>query len=173
MEGCCLLACSPGLLSFLSYRTQGHQPRHQPRDGTTHNGLSHPWSVITKMHYSWVSWKHFLKGGSFLCDNSSFCQVDTQNQPVHTDTHTHNANYTYLCTKVYALELLTLIHITLINIKLNCTCSEKNLSVCSDLCVVKVSSMYLLTRLQWHMALISTLRKLRQEDLNSKLAWAI
>ena len=29
---------SPGLLSLLSYRTQGYQPR----DGTTHNGPSHP-----------------------------------------------------------------------------------------------------------------------------------
>jgi hypothetical protein len=26
--------------------------------------------------------RHFLKGGSFLGDNSSLCQVDTQNQPV-------------------------------------------------------------------------------------------
>jgi hypothetical protein len=25
---------------------------------------------------------HFVKGGSFLCDNSNLCQVDTQNQPV-------------------------------------------------------------------------------------------
>jgi hypothetical protein len=29
---------SPGLLILLSYRTQDHQPR----DGTTHNGPSHP-----------------------------------------------------------------------------------------------------------------------------------
>jgi hypothetical protein len=41
-----------------------------------------PWSLIEKMSYSWISWRHFLKGGSFLCDNSSLCQVDTQNQPV-------------------------------------------------------------------------------------------
>jgi hypothetical protein len=34
------------------------------------------------MPYSWISWRHFLKGGSFLCSNSSLCQVDTQNQPV-------------------------------------------------------------------------------------------
>jgi hypothetical protein len=32
---------------------------------------------------SWISWRHFLKGGSFLYDNSSLCQVDTQNQPVY------------------------------------------------------------------------------------------
>jgi hypothetical protein len=72
---------SPGLLSFLSSRTQDYQHR----DGTTHNGLGslHPWSIIEKMSYSWISWRHFLKGGSFLCDNSSLCQVDTQNQPGH------------------------------------------------------------------------------------------
>jgi hypothetical protein len=33
--------------------------------------------------YSWISWRHFFKGGSFLCDSSSLCQADTQNQPVH------------------------------------------------------------------------------------------
>jgi hypothetical protein len=33
---------SPGLLSLLSYRTQDHQPR----DGTTHNGLGPPPSII-------------------------------------------------------------------------------------------------------------------------------
>jgi hypothetical protein len=30
------------------------------------------------MPYSWISWRDFFKGGSFLCDNSSLCQVDTQ-----------------------------------------------------------------------------------------------
>jgi hypothetical protein len=34
MEGCSLLACFPGLLSLLSYRTQDCQPR----DGRTHKG---------------------------------------------------------------------------------------------------------------------------------------
>jgi hypothetical protein len=65
------------LTGLLSYRSQDDQPR----DVTTHNGPSHPWSLIEKMPYSWISWRHFLKGGSFLCDNSSLCQVDTQNQP--------------------------------------------------------------------------------------------
>jgi hypothetical protein len=41
-----------------------------------------PWSLIEEMPYSWISWRHFLKGGSCLCDNSSLCQVDTQTQPV-------------------------------------------------------------------------------------------
>jgi hypothetical protein len=34
------------------------------------------------MPYSWISRSHFLNWSSFLCDNSSLCQVDTQNQPV-------------------------------------------------------------------------------------------
>jgi hypothetical protein len=38
-------------------------------------------SLIEKMLYSLISWRHFLKGGSFLCDDSSLCQVDTQTQP--------------------------------------------------------------------------------------------
>jgi hypothetical protein len=67
-----------GLLSLLSYRTQ----YYHPRDGATYNGPSHPWLLIEKMPYSWISWRHFLKAGSFLCNNSSLCQVDTQNQPV-------------------------------------------------------------------------------------------
>ena len=41
IEGCCLLACSHGLLSLLSYRTQDHQPI----DGTTHNSLGPPSSI--------------------------------------------------------------------------------------------------------------------------------
>jgi hypothetical protein len=44
---------------------------YQPRDGTTYNEPSHPWLLTEKMPYSWISWRHFLKGGSFLCDNSS------------------------------------------------------------------------------------------------------
>jgi hypothetical protein len=40
-------------------------------------GLS-PWSLIEKMPYSWISWRHFLKWSSFLCDNSS-CVKLTQN----------------------------------------------------------------------------------------------
>ena len=46
------------------------------------NGPSHPWLLIEKMPYSWISWRHYLEGGSFLCNNSSLCQVDTQNLPV-------------------------------------------------------------------------------------------
>jgi hypothetical protein len=38
--------------------------------------------VIEQMPSSWISWRHFLSGSSFLCDKSNLCQVDTQNQPV-------------------------------------------------------------------------------------------
>jgi hypothetical protein len=37
-----------------------------------------PWSPIEKMPYSWISWRHFPNWSSFLCDNSSLCQVDTK-----------------------------------------------------------------------------------------------
>jgi hypothetical protein len=30
------------------------------------------------MPHSWISWRHFPNWSSFLCDNSSLCQVDTQ-----------------------------------------------------------------------------------------------
>jgi hypothetical protein len=40
MEGCCLLACSPGLLSLI-YRTQDQQPR----GGPNHNRLGIPTSI--------------------------------------------------------------------------------------------------------------------------------
>ena len=36
------------------------------------------WSLNEKMPYSWISWRHFPNWSSFLCDNSSLCQVDTK-----------------------------------------------------------------------------------------------
>jgi hypothetical protein len=70
---------APLFVCLLSYRTHDFQPM----EGTTYNGPSHPWSLIEKISYSWISWRHLLKGVSFLCDNSSLWQVDTQNQPVY------------------------------------------------------------------------------------------
>jgi hypothetical protein len=67
------------------HRTQGYQLR----DVTSHNGTNPPLiitSLLEKMLYSWISWRHFLKGGSILCDNSSLCQVDTQSQPEYLAT---------------------------------------------------------------------------------------
>jgi hypothetical protein len=69
----------PGLLSLLSYRT----PKI-PAQGWHHpQGALPTWSLIEKMPHSWISWRHFTNWSSFLCDNSSLCQVDTQNQPLH------------------------------------------------------------------------------------------
>ena len=34
-------------------------------------GAFPPWSLIEKMPYSWISWRHFLNWSSFFCDNSS------------------------------------------------------------------------------------------------------
>ena len=48
-----------------------------------------PQSLIEKMPYSWISWRTFLKGGSFLCDNSSLCRVDTQNLSGHLSSGAH------------------------------------------------------------------------------------
>jgi hypothetical protein len=82
------------------------------------------WLPTKKMSHTWISWRHFPNWSSFLCDNSSLCQVDTQNQtvqhpsaqpPAHTymnihtlaqahithipaHTHTHTWTYTHTCT---------------------------------------------------------------------------
>jgi hypothetical protein len=79
MERCYLLACFPWLaqLAFLKNPRLPAQGWHHPQWALP------PWSLIEKMPHSWISWRHFLKGSPFLCDNSSLCQVDTQNQPVH------------------------------------------------------------------------------------------
>jgi hypothetical protein len=51
---------SPGLLSLLSYRTKTTSPEMVPPT----RGLS-PWSLIEKIPYSWVSWRHFLNEAPF------------------------------------------------------------------------------------------------------------
>jgi hypothetical protein len=57
------------------------EPRLPAQRWSHPQGAFPPWSVIEKMPYSWISWRHFLKWSSFLCDNSS-CVKLTQNQPV-------------------------------------------------------------------------------------------
>jgi hypothetical protein len=69
------LACSACFLIEPRTTSQGMAP-------PTMGWALPPWLLIEKMPYSWISWRYFLKGGSFLCENSSLCQVDTQNQPV-------------------------------------------------------------------------------------------
>jgi hypothetical protein len=73
---------SPDSAALMNLSITHHRTQDQLRDS------HHPqWAVptrllIEKMPYSWISWRHFLKGGSFVCDNSSLCLVDKQNQPV-------------------------------------------------------------------------------------------
>ena len=75
------LLASHSLLSLLCYRTQDHQPREV---------ILYHWTLIEKMAYSWISWRHLLLyWGSFLSDDSSLCQVGIQNQPVHSVNHRH------------------------------------------------------------------------------------
>jgi hypothetical protein len=75
IEGCYLLVCFSWLaqLAFLL------------NPGLLAKGWHHPqWALPPLItNYSWISWRHFLKGGSFLCDNPSLCQANIQNQPVH------------------------------------------------------------------------------------------
>jgi hypothetical protein len=50
-----------------------------------------PWSLIEKMPYGSISWRHFPNWSSFLCDNSSLCQVDTK--PASTVLNALNLSY--------------------------------------------------------------------------------
>ena len=65
------LACSACFL----IKPKTTSPRMAP---TTMGWALPPWSLVEKMPYIWISWRQFLNWGSFLCDNSSLCQVDTK-----------------------------------------------------------------------------------------------
>ena len=67
--GLLLLACSACSLI---------EPRLPAQRWSHPQGAFPPWSLIEKMPYSWISWRHFLNWSSFLCDNSS-CVKLTQN----------------------------------------------------------------------------------------------
>jgi hypothetical protein len=54
------------------------EPRLPAQRWSHPQGVFPPWSLIEKMPYSWISWRHFLNWSSFLCDNSS-CVKLTQN----------------------------------------------------------------------------------------------
>jgi hypothetical protein len=77
MEGWFLLAFFPGLLCFISYRTQDHQTR----DGTTQNGLSQLYHQLRKCP---TAGSH---GGTFPTEAPfsviTLAKLRTQNQPVH------------------------------------------------------------------------------------------
>jgi hypothetical protein len=69
MEGCSLLACSACSLI---------EPRLSAQRWSHPQGAFPSWSLIEKMPYSWISWRHFLNWSSFLSDNSS-CVKLTRN----------------------------------------------------------------------------------------------
>jgi hypothetical protein len=79
-EDWCLLACFPCLAQIVFLI--------EPK--TTSSGMAPPtmgwalppWSLIEKLPFSWISLRHFLTGGSFLCDNSSLCQVDNKSASI-------------------------------------------------------------------------------------------
>ena len=63
LTGLLPLACSACFLIELRLPAQ-RWPRPQ-------GGLP-AWSLIEKMPYSWISWRHFLNSSSFLCELSPF-----------------------------------------------------------------------------------------------------
>jgi hypothetical protein len=69
LAGLLLLACSACSLI---------EPRLPAQRWSHPQGAFLPWSLIEKMLYSWISWRHFLNWSSFFCDNSS-CVKLTQN----------------------------------------------------------------------------------------------
>jgi hypothetical protein len=62
LEGCCILALSPCLLSLLSYRSQNHQPGV----GTTHKGLGLPHQSLKEKYFTAGS-----HGGIFSTESPS------------------------------------------------------------------------------------------------------
>jgi hypothetical protein len=68
-------------------------PRLTAQELSHPQGAFPPWSLIEKMPYSWISWRHFLNWSSFLCDNYSLCQVDRK----LASTDCIGENYIFLC----------------------------------------------------------------------------
>jgi hypothetical protein len=76
LTGLLPLACSAS--SLIEPRLPAHRWSHP-------QGAWNPWSLIDKMPYSCISWRHFPNWHSFLCDNSSLCQVDTKAASHHSN----------------------------------------------------------------------------------------
>lgn len=73
VEVCCVLDCCAWLIhpAFLE------NPGSAAKNGTTHNGMEIPsQSLIKKMQYSQILWKHFLSWGSILSEDSRLYQTD-------------------------------------------------------------------------------------------------
>jgi hypothetical protein len=75
-----------GLLPLASSACSLIEPRLPAQRWSHPQGTFPPWSLIEKMPYSWISWRHFLNWSSFLCDNSS-CVKLTQLASTNTKIH--------------------------------------------------------------------------------------
>jgi hypothetical protein len=67
-----------GLLPLACSACSLIEPRLPAQRWSHPQGAFPHWSLIEKMPYSWISWRHFLNWSSFSCDNSS-CVKLTQN----------------------------------------------------------------------------------------------
>jgi hypothetical protein len=67
-----------GLLPLACSACSLIEPKPPPQRWRHPQGDLPTWSLIEKVPYSWISWRHFLNWSSFLCDNSSLCRVDTK-----------------------------------------------------------------------------------------------
>jgi hypothetical protein len=84
-----------GLLPLACSACSLIEPRLPAQWWSHPQGAFPPWSLIEKMPYSCISWRHFLNWSSFLCDNSS-CVKLTQNQPVQTSSGMWNRGYKWI-----------------------------------------------------------------------------
>ena len=69
---------STGLLHLAYSACSLIEPRLPAQRWHHPQGAFPSWSLIEKMPYNWISWRHFLNWSAFLCDNSS-CVKLTQN----------------------------------------------------------------------------------------------
>jgi hypothetical protein len=99
------LACSA--CSLIEPRLPAQRWHHPQGDLPT-------WSLIEKMPYSWISWRHFPNWSSFLCDSSSLCQVDAK-----LASTVHNNNFLLL---LLLLLLLLCVCVCLCVCVHTCTC---------------------------------------------------
>jgi hypothetical protein len=137
LTGLLPLACSA--CSLIEPRLPA-QRWHHPQ------GAFPPWSLIEKITYSWISWRHFPNWSSFLYDNSSLCQVDTKL------TSTESLSKPYI---VKLLMLKTVFGVGNLNLLLN-GCSESFLTwviFFSSLCSQGISLLLILPEFcQWMMS---------------------
>ena len=92
------------------------------------------WSPIEKMSYIWISWRHFLNGGSYHSENSSLCQLDTK--PPITMAKT-NFCWFVLSVDIYYSNCTWLLIVGLLSFK---TCWSHKGKTCAHEIICKQSS---------------------------------